>query len=83
MGKIIKGFKLKPDCDCTWKYLNNVIEEDDGDIKVRKRRYESMNTAKNTLKGIECIYALYKKNPTSLHIYGFSPSHQISIMLAS
>ncbi|MGD6773977.1 IS6 family transposase, partial [Staphylococcus simulans] len=28
-------------------------------------------TAKNTLKGIECIYALYKKNRSSFQIYGF------------
>ncbi|HGL4007247.1 TPA: IS6 family transposase, partial [Staphylococcus aureus] len=27
--------------------------------------------------------ALYKKNRRSLHIYGFSPCHEISIMLAS
>ncbi|MCG1418824.1 IS6 family transposase, partial [Staphylococcus epidermidis] len=46
-------------------------------------RYQSINTAKNTLKGIECIYALYKKNCRSLQIYGFSPCHEISIMLAS
>ncbi|MFV8012379.1 IS6 family transposase, partial [Staphylococcus aureus] len=26
-------------------------------------------------KGIECIYALYKKNRRSLQIYGFSPCH--------
>ncbi|TXD12013.1 IS6 family transposase, partial [Staphylococcus haemolyticus] len=29
-------------------------------------RYQSINTAKNTLKGIECIYGLYKKNRRSL-----------------
>ena len=52
-------------------------------IKVRKISYQSINTAKNTLKGIECIYALYKKNRRSLQIYGFSPCHEISIMLAS
>ncbi|QHG80092.1 IS6 family transposase [Staphylococcus aureus] len=62
------------------KYL---IEQDHRHIKVRKTRYQSINTAKNTLKGIECIYALYKKNRRSLQIYGFSPCHEISIMLAS
>ncbi|MEI2024412.1 IS6 family transposase, partial [Staphylococcus aureus] len=51
--------------------------------KVRKTRYQSINTAKHTLKGIECIYALYKKNRRSLQIYGFLPCHEISIMLAS
>ena len=61
MAKIIKAFKLKPDCHCTSKYLNNLIEQDHRHIKVRKTRYQSINTAKNTLKGIECIYALYKR----------------------
>jgi putative transposase len=83
MAKVIKAFKLKPDCHCTSKYLNNLIEQDHRHIKVRKTRYQSINTAKNTLKGIECIYALYKKNRRSLQIYGFSPCHEISIMLAS
>ena len=58
MAKVIKAFKLKPDCHCTSKYLNNLIEQDHRHIKVRKTRYQSINTAKNTLKGIECIYAL-------------------------
>ncbi|MEB5759853.1 IS6 family transposase [Mammaliicoccus sciuri] len=81
--KVIKVFKLKPDCHCTSKYLNNLIEQDHRHIKVRKTRYQSINTANNTLKGSECIYALYKKNRRSLQIYGFSPCHEISIMLAS
>ncbi|RIM14050.1 IS6 family transposase, partial [Staphylococcus chromogenes] len=44
---------------------------------------QSINTAKNTLKGIECIYGLYKKNRRYLHIYGFLLCYEISIMLAS
>ncbi|MCD0873205.1 IS6 family transposase, partial [Staphylococcus aureus] len=36
MVKIIKAFKLKPDCHCTSKYLNNLIEQDHRHIKVRK-----------------------------------------------
>ena len=61
MAKVIKAFKLKPDCHCTSKYLNNLIEQDHRHIKVRKTRYQSINMAKNTLKGIECIYSLYKR----------------------
>ena len=61
MAKVIKAFKLKADCHCTSKYLNNLIEQDHRHIKVRKTKYQSINTAKNTLKGIECIYALYKR----------------------
>ncbi|MCO4361090.1 IS6 family transposase, partial [Staphylococcus agnetis] len=40
-------------------------------------------TTKNTIKGIECIYGLYKKSRSSLQIYGFSPCHEIILMLAS
>ncbi|MFH0285063.1 IS6 family transposase, partial [Staphylococcus epidermidis] len=76
-------FNLKPDRHCKSKFRKNPIEQDPRHIKVRKTRYQSINTAKNTLKGIECIYALYKKNRRSLQIYGFSPCHEISIMLAS
>jgi putative transposase len=46
MVKVIKAFKLKPDCHCTSKYLNNLIEQDHRHIKVRKTRYQSINTAK-------------------------------------
>ncbi|UEX90348.1 IS6 family transposase [Staphylococcus ratti] len=83
MSKLIKDFKLNPNCHCTSKYLNNLIEQDHRHIKVRKISYQSINTAKNTFKGIECIYGLYKKNRRSLQIYGFSPCREISIMLAS
>ena len=61
MAKVIKAFKLNPDCHCTSKYLNKLIEQDHRHIKVRKTRYQNINTAKNTLKGIECIYGLYKR----------------------
>lgn len=83
MSKIIKDFTLNPNCHCTSKYLNNLIEQDHRHIKVRRTRYQNINTAKNTLKGIECIYGLYKKNRRFLQIYGFSPCREISIMLAS
>ncbi|MCY1593578.1 IS6 family transposase, partial [Staphylococcus pettenkoferi] len=83
MDKVIKMFKPNPDCHCTSKYLNKLIEKDHRHIKVRKTRYQRINTANNTLKDIKCIYGLYKKNRRSLQIYGFSPCHKISHMLAS
>src|SRR5699024_4199939 len=83
IAKVIKVIKLKTDINFTSKYLNNFIEQDQRYIKVRKTRYQSINTAKNTLKGIVCIYALYKKNRRFLQIYGFSPCHEIRDMLAS
>jgi putative transposase len=49
MVKVIKAFKLKPDCHCTSKYLNNLIEQDHRHIKVRKTRYQSINTAKKRI----------------------------------
>ncbi|MCU5747133.1 IS6 family transposase [Staphylococcus sp. SQ8-PEA] len=83
ISKAIKDFNLNKDCHRTSKYLNNLIEQDHHHIKIRKGKYQNLNTAKNTLKGIECIYGLYKKNRRSLQIYGFSPCHEISYMLAS
>ena len=65
MAKVIKAFKLKPDCHCTSKYLNNLIEQDKRHIKVRETRYQSINTAKNTLKGIECITLCIKEPQVS------------------
>ena len=65
MAKAIKAFKLKPDCHCTSKYLNNLIEQDHRHIKVRKTRYQSINTAKNTLKVLN-VFALYIKRTAGL-----------------
>ncbi len=59
MAKVIKAFKLNPNCHCTSKYLNNLIEQDHRHIKVRKTRYQSINTAKNTLKYIILNYNIW------------------------
>ena len=37
MAKIIKVFKLKPNCHCTSKYLNNFIEQDHRHIKGERQ----------------------------------------------
>jgi putative transposase len=50
MAKIIKAFKLKPDCHCTSKYLNNLIEQDHRHIKVRKTRYQKYQYGKEYFK---------------------------------
>ncbi len=71
MSKVIKDFKLTPNCHCTSKYLNNLIEQDHRHIKVRKISYQSINTAKNTIKGIECIYGLYKRTADLFRSTGF------------
>lgn len=48
------------------------------DIKSKKTSYRSINKAKNTIKGVECIYGLYKEKIKSRQIYGFSPCQEIS-----
>src|SRR5699024_12136728 len=48
MVEVIKAFKRKPDCHCTSKYLSNLIEKDDRQIKVRETRYDTINTEKTT-----------------------------------
>ena len=50
MAKVIKAFKLKPDCHCTSKYLNNLIEQDHRHIKVRRQGIKVSIRPKNTLK---------------------------------
>lgn len=55
MDKVIKDFKIKNECNCKQKYMNKIIEKDKSNIKVRKKRYKSINKEKNNLKGIECI----------------------------
>ena len=78
IAKVIKAFKLKPDCHCTSKYLNNLIEQDHRHIKVRKTRYQSINTAKIHSKALN-VFTLYIKRTADLQIYGFSPCHEIRI----
>lgn len=81
MYKLIKVFKLEYNYHYTSKHLNNFIEKDHRHIKVKKTRYQSISTVKNTIKEIACIYGLYKKNRRPLQIYEFSSCHKISYML--
>ncbi|MHA2890495.1 IS6 family transposase [Bacillus cereus] len=50
---------------CIVKYLNNLIEQDYKHIKRRFTKsvgFQSIRHASRTLKGIETVHALYKKN---------------------
>jgi len=67
ISKLIKNFKLNPNYHWTFKCLNNFIGQNHCHIKMRKTRYQSINTTKNTLKGIDYIYNLYKNR--SLQTY--------------
>ncbi|HDT9045766.1 TPA: IS6 family transposase, partial [Staphylococcus pseudintermedius] len=53
--------------------------------KKNKRAYYKWHVDETyiKIKGVECIYGLYKKSCRSLPIHGFSPCHEISLMLAS
>src|SRR5699024_11153371 len=46
----------------TVKYLNNLIEQDHRPIKRRNKFYRSLRTASTTIKGMETIRGIYKKN---------------------
>lgn len=46
----------------TVKYLNNLIEQDHRPIKRRNKFYQSLRTASSTIKGMETIRGIYKKN---------------------
>ncbi|SCT32109.1 IS431 transposase [Staphylococcus aureus] len=66
MTKIVKVFKLNPNCHCTSKYLNNLIEQDHRHIKVRKIRYQSLNTAKIHSKALN-VFTDYIKRTVGLY----------------
>ncbi|MGK5128371.1 IS6-like element ISS1N family transposase, partial [Acinetobacter baumannii] len=46
----------------TVKYLNNLIEQDHRPIKRRNKFYQSLRTASSTIKGMETLRGIYKKN---------------------
>src|SRR5699024_12744724 len=62
MAKVIKAFKLKPDCHCTSKYLNNLIEQDHRYIKVRKTRYQDRKSTRLNSSHVSISYAVFYLN---------------------
>ena len=46
----------------TVKYLNNLIEQDHRPIKRWNKFYQSLRTASSTIKGMETLRGIYKKN---------------------
>ena len=65
MAKIMKVFKLNPNCHCTSKYLNNLIEQDHRHIKMRKTTYQSVNTQKIQSKALN-VFTDYIKRTAGL-----------------
>ncbi|WP_420871143.1 DDE-type integrase/transposase/recombinase [Enterococcus italicus] len=64
----------------TIKYLNNLIEQDHRPIKRRNKFYRSLRTASSTIKGMETIRGIYKKNRRNGTFFGFSVSTEIKIL---
>ncbi|MDW0088823.1 IS6 family transposase [Clostridioides difficile] len=65
----------------TIKYLNNLIEQDHRPVKRRNKFYRSLRTASTTIKGMEAIRGLYKKNPKRRHSLRFSVCTEIKVLL--
>ncbi|HFL0768218.1 TPA: DDE-type integrase/transposase/recombinase, partial [Enterococcus faecium] len=64
----------------TIKYLNNLIEQDHRPIKRRNKFYQSLRTASSTIKGMETIRGIYKKNRRNGTLFGFSVSTEIKVL---
>ncbi|HGH5366515.1 TPA: DDE-type integrase/transposase/recombinase, partial [Enterococcus faecium] len=65
----------------TVKYLNNLIEQDHRSIKRRNKFYQSLRTASSTIKGMETIRGIYKKNRRNGTLFGFSVSTEIKVLM--
>jgi len=60
---------------CTIKHLNNLIEQDHRHVKRRFAKsagFQNLRHASRTIKGIETIHALYKRNRSLGSDFGFS-----------
>ncbi|NEX53389.1 IS6 family transposase, partial [Lactococcus lactis] len=65
----------------TVKYLNNLIEQDHRPIKRRNKFYQSLRTVASTIKGMETIRGIYKKNRRNGTLFGFSVSTEIKVLM--
>ena len=65
----------------TVKYLNNLIEQDHRPVKRRNKLYQSLRTASTTIKGVEALRGIYKKNRRNGTLFGFSVSTEIKVLM--
>ncbi|AZZ79515.1 hypothetical protein ML8HA_02737 [Lactococcus lactis] len=65
----------------TVKYLNNLIEQDHRPIKRRNKFYQSLRTASSTIKGMETLRGIYKKNRRNGTLFGFAVSTEIKVLM--
>jgi len=71
---------------CTIKHLNNLIEQDHRHIKrrfVKSAGFQSLRHASRTLKGIETIHAIYKRNRSLQPNCGFSTYKELHKLLVT
>ncbi len=69
---------------CTIKHLNNLIEQDHRHVKKRFTKsagFQNLRHASRTLKGIETIHALYKRNRSLGLDCGFSTYNELQRLL--
>ncbi|MBY0596288.1 DDE-type integrase/transposase/recombinase, partial [Bacillus bingmayongensis] len=69
---------------CTIKHLNNLIEQDHRHVKRRFSKsagFQNLRHASRTLKGIETIHALYKRNRSLGSDFGFSIYNELQELL--
>ncbi|MCQ6318833.1 DDE-type integrase/transposase/recombinase, partial [Bacillus cereus] len=65
---------------CTIKHLNNLIEQDHRHVKrrfVKSAGFQNLRHASRTLKGIETVHALYKRNRSLGSDFGFSTYNEL------
>lgn len=69
---------------CTIKHLNNLIEQDHRHVKrrfVKSSGFQIIRHASRTIKGIETIHALYKRNRSLGLDFGFSAYNELHKLL--
>ncbi|MBN2937629.1 MAG: IS6 family transposase, partial [Lactococcus lactis] len=50
-------------------------------VKRRNKLYQSLRTASTTIKGIEALRGIYKKNRRNGTLFGFSVSTEIKVLM--
>ncbi|EOO24342.1 hypothetical protein IIU_05982 [Bacillus cereus VD133] len=69
---------------CTVKHLNNLIHQDHRHVKRRFAKsagFQSIRHASRTLKGIETVHAIYKRNRSLNPNCGFSTYKELHKLL--
>ena len=61
--------------------LKSRFEQDHRPIKRRNKFYRSLRTASTTIKGMETLRGIYKKNRRNGTLFGFSVSTEIKILM--